>query len=190
MKILDIDNYDKNNFSIKEIDGKFNINYENKIFFIDPNTGFKNCNLYANKFPHKIKIHVDKNEDHQKFKKLIICIYDYLSEYIEKRDDICVSHIINPFYKINNTDTLFTIINKNTIIKNLDNQEIINVNELSGKVFNMYPMLYSPNFSVYDDRIYMNLTLHTIFVKIIKKDWDGEIFIDYKKIVEKMKKLE
>jgi hypothetical protein len=54
----------------------------------------------------------------------------------------------------------------------------------------MYPILYSPIFSVYDDRIYMNLTLHTIFVKIIKKDWDGEIFIDYKKIVEKMKKLE
>lgn len=193
MKILDIDNYDKHKFFIKEKENskRFNVNYDNKIFAIDPNVGFKNCKIYSEKsnIMTKIKIPINiEDEEHEKFKELITCIYDNISEYIERKDNICISHIVNPFNIISDTYTIFAILNKNTIIKNLDNQKTMDINELKGKILDIYPIFYSPDMTIYEDRIYINLTIHTLFVKIVK-NWDNNINIDYQKIIKKMSEL-
>lgn len=189
MEILNLNKCKKDNFSIKEFNNKYTLKYNNKGFLIEPEIAFKNCNIYSNIVPNKIKIILDNDEEHENFESSIRLLYDVISEIIEQEDDINVNSVINPIYNKDNNKMLFFVINSNTVIKNLENEEIIKVDELYKKNFNMYPIIYGPNFNIYNDKIYINFVLHTILIKESKKEWNNQITIDYKKVNKAMNKI-
>lgn len=98
--------------------------------------------------------------------------------------------MINPIYKKDNEKSLFFVINENTVIKNLETREMMKTNELNGKKFNMYPIFYSPNFNISNDKIYINFVLHTILIKELKKEWNNQIAINYEKVNKAMDKIQ
>lgn len=74
---------------------------------------------------------------------------------------------------------LFSTINQKTIIKNVDNDKVIKLDDIDDKIFDIYPVLCCFNMNLYYDKIYINFSFHSIFVKI-KKTYD--IDIDYNNI--------
>lgn len=190
MDLLNLNVCKKEKFSIKKNNENYILKYDNRIFVFDKEIAFKGCSIYTNTKPNKVKIHIENNnKEHEKFKKSIKFLYDTISEIIEEEDNINVDKIINPIYTKDKKDYLFIIINSNTIIKNFENEEIIKIDELYRKKFNIYPIIYSPNFNIYNDNIYINFTLHTIYIKEIENEWKNEILIDYEKIKKAMDKI-
>jgi hypothetical protein len=189
MNTLKINKNYKNKFSIEPFNNnRFNLIFEEGAFIIDFGIAFKNCFIYVKWEPYKIKIQINKNDkEHQKFKKLIEYIYEVVKEYIEdEKEEILTDNIINPLDTKEEFDLLFGIINKKTIIKNIDTQKTLQINDLVNKKFDMYPIFYAPNFNVYNDKIYINFVLHTIFVRI---EEDKEISINLDNVVKVMNKL-
>lgn len=124
-----INKCEKDNFLIKNFDKKYTLKYNNKGFLIEPEIAFKNCSLYSNITPNKIKIIINDNEDHNTFEKSIRFLYDIISEIIELDDDINVDMVMNPIYRKDNEKSLFFVINENTVIKNLETREMMKINE-------------------------------------------------------------
>lgn len=68
--------------------------YKNEEFIIDTETQFKNCDIFIQKNIPKIKMTF--NNDHDKLLETINLLCDKIGDFIEKNDDINISHIINP----------------------------------------------------------------------------------------------
>ena len=58
------------------------------------------------------------------------------------------------------------------------------LSELNDKTFDIYPILYCLSMNLYDDKLYINFSFHTIFIKLIEKH---NIDINYDKIKKLMK---
>lgn len=183
LKLNDIKNSKVNDFSVINIDGNLMLKYNNEDFIIDTETQFKNCDIYKQNNIPKIKM-VFNNES-ENLLEMIKLLYDRISESIEKNDDIILSKIINPIYKTNSREILFASINNKTTIKNIENDKLIKLNELDNKIFNIYPILYCLKLNLYVDKLYINFSFHTIFIKLIENYHN--IDIDYDKIKQLMK---
>ena len=183
LKLNDIKNSKYDDFSIININTNLSLKYKNEDFVIDTETLFKNCDIYQQNNIPKIKM-IFNNESNDLLETIKL-LYDKISYVIKKNDDIILSHIINPIYKSNNNkEMLFSIINTKTIIKNIENDDLMKLSELNDKTFDIYPILYCLNMNLYDDKLYINFSFHTIFIKLIEKH---NIDINYDKIKKLMK---
>lgn len=184
MDVLNIDKCKKEIFTIREINNKYILKYDNKGFLIEPEIAFKGCSIYTNITPNKVKIPIDICEDCDKFEKDIKYLVDTISEIVEYEDNIDIGKVMNPIYEKENKKMLFAIINTNTIIIDSLTKEKIDINELYKKKFNIYPIFYGPSFN-----IYINFVLHTILIKELKEEWNNKITINYKKVNKAMDKI-
>lgn len=184
LKLDDIKDSRYNDFSIMDINGNLRLKYKDDDFIIDTETQFKECCIYRQNDIPKVKM-VFNNDSH-KLLESINLLYDKISHVIEEDDNINISRIINPIYKSKN-EMIFSIINKKTIIKNTENDEVMELEILNNRTFNIYPVLYL-NFKIYNEDLYINSSFHTIFIKLVKEKNYNDINIDYKKIKEIMNK--
>lgn len=159
-------------------------NSKKEDFIINTETLFKDCYIYRKNNIPKIKMKF--NSESNNLLETIELLYQKISEVIEINDDIVLSHVINPIYKPNNNKMLFSTINQKTIIKNVDNDKVIKLDDIDDKIFDIYPVLCCFNMNLYYDKIYINFSFHSIFVKI-KKTYD--IDIDYNNIKKLMNGL-
>lgn len=176
----DIENTNTNEYNIVNIANKYILKHNNEEFIIDSEMTFNNCEIYLQK--SKIKINLN-NINHQVFMDKITYLYDIISDLFEK-EDVIVSIVINPIYKINNLQMLFSAINTKTIIKNIENDKLMKIDDLNNKKFDLYPIFNSPIINIYDEKIYVNFSFHSIYIKLIK---DNEL-INYDKIKKIMNK--
>lgn len=175
MQILYLNNYEKDNFSIKKHGkDKLNLQYNNNNFIIEPRIAFDNCSLFTENNPYKIRFNIDlSNTNHKNFEKMIYILHKEINKYIEKDNELLDMEVMDPLNTSNvlfNTKILYAIINKFTIIKDFDNNNKINIEYLINKRFIVYPSFFAPNINVYNKKLYINFTLNMIYVKIIKKE--------------------
>lgn len=71
MKIITLNNYLKNNFKIKREKEKYKVLYKNDNFLLEPKIAFNNCTLYTKNKLFKVKIIIEEDNEHQKFKDFI-----------------------------------------------------------------------------------------------------------------------
>lgn len=189
LNLSEIASYKKCDFSLINKDERFNLTYKGENFVIDCETLFENCSMYSQK-KNKIKINFTNDSDNKYFLNIIRHLYDIISELIEENDEINVTKVINPIFTKDNTKMLFIMISEKSEIKNIDNDIKVNINDLYDKSFHMYPIFYSPNINIYNENIYINFNIHTIFVKSISdiNIYDTNISLDYDKIKKIMKK--
>lgn len=191
LKLNDLNYINKDRFSLVNINDRFILKYDGENFVIDSETLFDKCNIYSRDIL-KIKINFDNNNNsHKYFTNIMRIFYDIISEIVLESDDINISHIINPIYSRESKKMLFVILNSKTQIKNIETNEIVKHSDLYDKVFNIYPIFYSPNINISSDKIYINFTFHTIIIDSLdsldEKEID-EISLDYDKIKKIMKK--
>ncbi len=164
MKIITLNNYLKNNFKIKREKEKYKVLYKNDNFLLEPKIAFNNCTLYTKNKLIKVKIIIEEDNEHQKFKDFIKFIYNNISEFIEiDENNIFISEVINP---LNKEDILFPIINSYTDIKDYDTKETLNIESLKDKNF-IYPIFWAPNINIYNEKVYTNFILNSCCIKII-----------------------
>jgi hypothetical protein len=172
-KIYLDENYIDNNLEIRKNDNNIILKYDNENFLLEPLTAFNNSSIYNyGKKPYKIRLNIDNNIDkHKYFKNWIENIYEKISNYILEEDEIIVSKVINPLGKSNilsNINILFATLNDSTIIKNYETNELMKIEELTGRRFIIYPLFWSPNINI-NENVYINFPLHTIYIKMLKK---------------------
>ena len=190
MKILTLDdlNYiNKDKFTIVKNGDRFVMKYDNENFVIESETLFDECNIYLR---DKSKIKINFNKEHKYFIKSIRDLYDIISDIIEINHDINVSQIVNPIYSNENKKMLFIMTSPKTQIKNIESDEYMMISDLYNKMFDMYPILYSPNINISNDKLYINFTFHTMIISSLKtiEEEITEISLDYDKIKKIMKK--
>ncbi len=185
------DKYTNGKISIYKFDNdKYNVKYSNKIFVMDPKISFKNhkLNYNSNKDSYYMKFNFDmEKEKHINFNNLIRDIYDDISECIELDDDINIFEIKNPILKSINTNKpyIYSSINKGTQIINYSNDEKMEINTLKNKIYDCYPIFYSPNISIYDEKAYVNISLYKIYINLKEyKEYDN---ISYEPNKQEMK---
>lgn len=176
----DIENTNTNEYNVVNIANKFILKHNNEEFIIDSEITFNNCEIYLQK--SKIKINLN-DQEHQVFTDKITYLYNIISEIFEK-EDVIVYVAVNPIYKKNNLKMLFSAINSKTIIKNIENDKLMKIDDLHNKKFDLYPIFNSPIINIYDEKIYVNFSFHSIYIKLIK---DNEL-INYDKIKKIMNK--
>lgn len=165
MKIITLNNYLKNNFKIKREKEKYKVLYKNDNFLLEPKIAFNNCTLYTKNKLFKVKIIIEEDNEHQKFKDFIKFIYNNISEFIEiDENDVFISEAINP---LNKEDILFPIINSYTDIKDYDTKESLSIESLKDKKFILYPIFWAPNINIYNEKVYTNFILNSCCIKII-----------------------
>lgn len=109
-------------------------------------------------------------------------LYNNISSFI-KKDDINIFNVIDPIKNYGTRKLIFPNISSKTIIKNIEDDNIIDLNDIKNKTFNMYPILCILNMNIYNEDLYINLFYHTIFIKIT----DGiNLDIDYNNIKKLM----
>lgn len=164
---------------------KYNVKYKNKTFVIEPKISFNNCKLYSTKNnTYSIKFEINLlNNKHINFKNYIRKIYDRLSECVEQEDNLIINKIHNPINNskyVQNIDILYTSINKNTKIINIENDEQIEIHDLINKIFIGYPIFYPPTLNIWNDNIHVNFSIYEIYVKIIEEQKKEFIYVPNK----------
>lgn len=165
---------------MNENSNKFKLKYKNSDLLVDSGILFEKCNIFRQNNIPKIKMILN---DFNEFTEAFRILYDNISYSIEENDEINLSRIINPIVKKNDVKMLFANITSKTIIKNVENDKIMKLNEIENKTFNMYPILYLLHMNLYDDNLYLIFSFHTIFVKIIE---DNLLDINYERIKKLM----
>lgn len=187
MKLLslhDIKNSNVDDFSIirdNDKKNKFKIKYKNNDLIIDIGKKFENCNILKQNNFSKIKMIINK---HNEILEALKILYDNICYSIEKNDDINVFNVINPIKNDNGIKNLLVNISSKTIIKNVENDDVINFNEIDKKKFNMYPVIFLANMNLNNEDLYINFYFHSIFLKII--DNNISLDIDYDRIKKLM----
>lgn len=186
----DLNYTNKDRFSLVKINNRFVLKYDNDNFVIDSETLFDKCNIYSHD-KQKIKINFNNNDNnHKHFINVMRNLYDIISEIIELNDEIEATHIKNPIYSQDSKKMLFVTFNSKTQIKNINTDEIINTSDLYDKMFDMYPIFFSPNINVSGDNIYINFTFYIIFIDSLEINVQevNEVTLDYNKIKKIMNK--
>lgn len=180
LHLVDIENSQTYDFNIIKDDNKkdvFKIKYKNNNIIIDLDTIFEKCYISKQFNASNIKITLNK---HDNILETFRILYDNICYSVEKNDDINVFDIVNPIKKYN-VNILFVNISPKTIIKNIENDKIIALNEIENKTFDMYPILYLDNLTMSNDKLYINFSFNSIFIKVVNNDVHN-IEINYEKI--------
>lgn len=166
---------------IKDNSNRFKLKYKNNDLIIDTGILFEKCNIFRQNGIPKIKMFLNNFND---FIETFRILYDNISYSIEQNDEIDLTRIINPVFEKNDIKMLFANVTSKTIIKNVENDKIMKLNEIENKTFNMYPVLYLLHMNLYDDNLYIIFSFHTIFIKILEED--NLLDINYEKIKKMM----
>lgn len=157
----------------------YNTKILNKNFVIEPIIAFSNSSAFFQKL-YKIRINIDLSKtDHYIFKSLLNSIYEKLSMELEKDNGIVASKIINPVIKSNtlkNTEIIHLYINKSTEIIEYETNNVLDINSLINKRFEIYPVLNCPVLNIKDDNIYVNYYLKIGYIKFSNNDFKKEKF--------------
>jgi hypothetical protein len=189
LNLSDINYINSDNFTIVKNNNRFILKYNNENFVIDSETCFEKCNIYS-RDDHKIKININNSNTHKNFINVMKTLYNIISELIISIDEIEATNIKNPIYSRESQNMLFVTFNSKTQIRNIKTNEIINTSDLYDKVFDIYPIFYSPNINVSGDNIYINFTFYTIFIDSLETNIQevNEVTLDYDKIKKIMNK--
>lgn len=198
MEIVNINKFNRKSLKIEKENGRIITKYNNKRIVIEPSIAFDNCSINRNKNPYRIRFNIDINNNmHFKFKTVLDIIYDKISEFIEKDDEIKVFNIINPLFEskiLIDNYVFYGMLNNYTIIKDIDTKDRINIDSLFNKNLIIYPFILGPNINISNETVYLNFFFHTIYVKIIDKSnlnkiEELDVNIDYiEKEINKYKK--
>lgn len=185
LKLEELENKNIDDFSLKRINNNiFKLRYENDDFIIDPETKFENCNMYENNGLNKLRIILNDNV-HEKFINIINnIIYDKVSELIENEDNF-TSQVYKPLSlnKTNKMKYFYGKINNKTLIKTVDEDDLLKIEILKNKVFDTYPFINCPIINISNSNVYINFSLHLMFIKIRSNN-----IIDYNKVKQIMNK--
>lgn len=177
INLSDIKTLNHEDFSLIEVNNnKYILKYKNNNIIIDCEDNFNFCKIYKQNDIYKIKINLNKKYN-EKFIYNINILYNKICKLFEN-NDIFLSHIIRPIYGNDDNKILYATFIKNICIKNIANDEILNIDDILNNNINIYPILCSPILNLVDDNLYINLYFHSIFIKIHEK----EKIIDYEKI--------
>jgi hypothetical protein len=154
---------------------------------IIPECIFETNGIYnlSNTKSKSIKINLNKKiKNHVKFIDTIKEIYNKCSEHLESEDDFNPDMITNPLNEFNDT-----IYNMNLFITDWngkilstfydDSNNLIDMKDLEGKTFNIYPAINIEKISLNTNNniAYINIILKECFVSNIK----GKRLLDYEK---------
>lgn len=188
MKIITLNNYSKNEFNLKKIDNTtYKLECKKEKFLIEPGIAFNNSTIFNKNNMFKLRISLDEeNIEHRKFKRFIKAVYDKISELIEEEDnndDMFISSVKNPL----NDNVLFSIINKSVEIRNYNNKERLNIEDVKNKQLLVYPIFWAPNINIYNEKVYINFVLYSCCINIIDEGLN-EFKYDFKIVDAAMNK--
>lgn len=188
MKIITLNNYSKNEFNLKKIDNTtYKLECKKEKFLIEPEIAFNNSTIFNKNNMFKLRISLDEeNIEHRKFKRFIKAVYDKISELIEEEDnndDMFISSVKNPL----NDNVLFSIINKSVEIRNYNNKERLNIEDVKNKQLLVYPIFWAPNINIYNEKVYINFVLYSCCINIIDEGLN-EFKYDFKIVDAAMNK--
>lgn len=188
MKIITLNNYSKNEFNLKKIDNTtYKLECKKEKFLIEPGIAFNNSTIFNKNNMFKLRISLDEeNIEHRKFKRFIRAVYDKISELIEEEDnndDTFISSVKNPL----NDNVLFSIINKSVEIRNYNNKERLNIEDVKNKQLLVYPIFWAPNINIYNEKVYINFVLYSCCINIIDEGLN-EFKYDFKIVDAAMNK--
>lgn len=83
---------------------------------------------------------------------------------------------------------MYLTINGNSKFKIFDTQEYIDINELKNKKFIIYPLIFSPNINISNNKMYLNFTIKNAMIKIIDETTTENIDIIYNDAVNAFNK--
>lgn len=197
--IKDINKFDIKNVIIdktSKTSNRYNVLYNSKKFYIDPLNMFKSLGIKDNYYnsnskTYKIPIIVDKEiQDHHFLISIINHIHDKI-EIFEKK-----VNIIHPLISKNNVKTciLNLVLYSNTILKNYENHEQLDIESLlvSKTSFYIYPILCSPKIVIYNDKIYTTYSIHEAYLKVFnyKEQNKKESIINYENVINAVNKID
>lgn len=186
LSLNDIKNSNVDDFSIikdNDKENRFKVKYKNNDLIIDIGKKIENCYILKQNNFSKIEIKFDKKDE--EILDAFRILYDNICYSIEKNGDVNIFNVINPIKKDNERKKLLVSISSKTIIKNIETDDVIDLNEIDTKKFNMYPVILLENMNLSNDNLYINFYFHSIFLKVM----DSNIYnldIDYDRIKKLM----